>query len=116
MNLFDIINLDFEPAAYLTVAVMALVTSMAVEAFIKPALAEQKGQPKYELWLNLSALGWAMIFSYLGLLAAGVWGNLTVEIFTQAFFRGFFAMFLAVFGYKGYRGIWKRVSGREETS
>jgi hypothetical protein len=52
MNLFDIINLDFEPSAYLTVAVMALVTSMAVEAFIKPALAEQKGQPKYELWLT----------------------------------------------------------------
>jgi hypothetical protein len=117
--LFDIINLDFEPAAYMTVAVMALFTSMAVEAFIKPGLAEFKGQPRYELYLNLSALAWAMVFSYLGILAAGAWGNADVAILTQAMFRGLVAMFLAVFGYKGYRGIWKRVSGLkgpEETS
>jgi hypothetical protein len=114
MNLFDIINLDFAPAAYLTVAVMALFTSMAVEAFIKPMLAEFKDHPRYELYLNLSALAWGLTFSYLGILAAGAWGNADVAMLTQALFRGLVAMFLAVFGYKGYRGVWKRISGRSE--
>jgi len=114
MNLLDIINLDFSPEAYLTVLVIALFTSMAVQAFIKPALFPYRHLGKqYELYLNLSALAWALAFSYLGLLAAGALMEATLAILVQTLFRGFIAMFLAVFGYKGYRGIYKRVTGGE---
>jgi uncharacterized membrane protein YiaA len=112
MNLLDIINLDLAPAAYLTVVVMALFTSMAVQAFVKPAMSKHEDTgSRYELYLNLSALAVALAFSYLGVLAADVWGSVTVALLVQTAFRGFVAMFLAVFGYKGYKGVYKRVSG-----
>jgi hypothetical protein len=69
---------------------------------------------RYELALNTSAMAWAMFFSYLGLVAAGMWGEITAAIFVQTMFRGFVAFFLAVFGYKGFNGIYKRVSGGGE--
>ena len=114
MDLTELITLDFSPEAYLTVLVVALFTTMAVQAFIKPALSSYEHLGKqYELWLNVSALAWALTFSYLGLLAAGLApGTATIAVMVQTLFRGFTAMFIAVFGYKGYKGIIHRVSGQ----
>jgi uncharacterized membrane protein YiaA len=100
----QLLTLDFKPEDFLTVLVIALFVAMAVQAFVKPAMADYKarGGSKYELILNSSAFVIALLLSFLGLVAAGLVKELSVEVLAQTFFRSMSAFFVAVFGYKGY--------------
>ena len=96
-------TIELEPLDLITVATVAIFVSMAVSAFIKPALVGFKSNQYYNLFINVLALVVGQLFAFLGMVGAQV--LFTPSSIVMTFFRGFSAFFLAVAGYKGYKKI-----------
>lgn len=110
----DIPGFSLDTQTLITTIGIAILTAMAVSNFIKPFLEARriyKTDPRYALYVNLSALVVAELFSLAGLIIA----QLAFEdppVLLLGLVRGFAAAFFATGGYEVYNNLMQLVAGR----
>jgi Trk-type K+ transport system membrane component len=106
MNIIDVVNSDMFRIAFLAIAV-----SLSVQSFAKPFLKTKidENDSRWGLCVNLSALLFALFFTFLALLGTGLIRN--VDDVTTGVIRAFFATFSAIGGYNTISNSIKSIKG-----